>query len=321
MKSLKSFILLGIILASFEAFGQFSRALTIIEGDAGRALLNQVTESNPAAREFFARTLGIKVSDWATMDSSLRQALLINRFNVQSSDQQALVEKVRGFILETSPTSTVDLSLTSPASPESETRTPIQINIELGDMTEKKADAYVVPHFNNGASYDGVGGAVFERGGQDGINAFDSQLRALGQAEFGSVFSTQSGGGNAPHLLNVVSLGSGAKNEARIITLAMYNALVAAYNMGLKTIAAPALGTGDAGQLTAEESARAMMEGIEQFSNEMDRLRLVLSVQEVTIVIDEDRAAYESFLKIKSESEMKPARPASGMGETLNSGG
>ncbi|MBI3016459.1 MAG: hypothetical protein HYY62_00435 [Deltaproteobacteria bacterium] len=295
MKSLRVLILLGIAIISFEAFGQSRAVLTVLKGGAGRALLNRTIESSPSAKAFFAGVLGLKTRQLDLIDPAIRQALITNRLNVEGPDQVRLIERARGFITA-APTRAVDLTLTAPE-PQSKARPSVKVNVKLGDMTEEKVDAYVVPHSNHEASYDGVGGAVFLAGAQAGIDAFDRDLQSRGIPPFGSAFCTRSGGGNAPNLLNVVSIGSKAEDEFQVVSQSMYYALNIANMEGLSTIAAPALGTGTVGNLTAEMSAIAMMEGIQRFFDSTNNP----SVQEITIIIDEDREAYDAFVKIQRE--------------------
>jgi len=119
--------------------------------------------------------------------------------------------------------------------------------------------------FRGGASYGGVGAAIARSGGEAGLKAYDSYMETKGELEFGRALVTPSGGGNAQSLIHVVSVGSGESVEFETVRDSIKNALVEAQNNGIKTIAAPALGTGIIGQLTDAQSAKAMLAGVAEF--------------------------------------------------------
>jgi O-acetyl-ADP-ribose deacetylase len=175
---------------------------------------------------------------------------------------------------------------------ESQSIGDISVRIILGDITSIEVDAYVVPHFQSAASYGGVGGAVARAGGKTGIDEFDLYVGKQGTLDFGTVHITESGGGNSNYLINVVSVGSGFENEFRVVAETVYNALVEAQKTGIKSIAAPALGTGIIGALTSEQSAKAMLMGVDRFVNEGGKM------DNFSIVIYGDRNAYSSFSEV-----------------------
>lgn len=52
----------------------------------------------------------------------------------------------------------------------------LAISLVLGDMTQIKSDAYVVPQFNGAISYGGVGGAVANNGAIQGMEKYEQLL-------------------------------------------------------------------------------------------------------------------------------------------------
>ncbi|MBI2646751.1 MAG: hypothetical protein HYW85_06990, partial [Deltaproteobacteria bacterium] len=87
-------------------------ALTLFEGEAGRALISKVIQTSPQAKEFLAGVLGIASSDLTSIDPLLRQRLILTRLNAQGPDQQKLIAKANRFILLIN-MGTSDLSLSS----------------------------------------------------------------------------------------------------------------------------------------------------------------------------------------------------------------
>ncbi|MEQ1705976.1 MAG: macro domain-containing protein [Rickettsiales bacterium] len=182
-----------------------------------------------------------------------------------------------------------------------------EVVVEFGDITKNRADAYVVPQFTGGASYGGVGGSIARSGAKNGLDLYQKFVDEKGEQKFGTVLLTESGGGNAKQLLHVVSVGSGNKDEFNTIQTAFYNVLKVAESKKLKEIAAPAMGTGIIGELTSEQSARAMMSALEQYSKEGGK------PIKVSFVIYGDKSAYEDFATtLKSASYKETKKEAGG---------
>jgi hypothetical protein len=94
-----------------------------------------------------------------------------------------------------------------------------------------------------------------------------------------------------------VSVGSDKKDEFNTIQTGFYNALKLAGNHGIRKLVAPAMGTGIIGQLTAEQSARAMMSALDQYTKEGG------ASIDVSFVIYGDKEAYQAFADtLKSRS-------------------
>lgn len=161
--------------------------------------------------------------------------------------------------------------------------------VVLGDMTQISCDAYFVPEFNSGASYNGVGAAICRGGAEKGMIAYDDAVAEHGGGlEFGTVVLTPSYGGHSSHLLHGVTVGSGRDREFGVVQETVYSALKLAEQAGLTHVAAPALGTGVIGKLTAEQSAQAMFSALDQFASEGGKIRL-------DVVIYGDRDAFHAF--------------------------
>lgn len=166
----------------------------------------------------------------------------------------------------------------------------VRFRVALGDMTKIKADAYIVPNFKGGASYGGVGGSVARAGAVKGLEEFDNFVAKNGIQEFGSVLLTDSHGGNSDKLLHAVSVGSGASAEFGTVQSSIYNALQTAEKNGVKSVVSPAMGTGIIGDLTPEQSAKAIFSALKKFADEGKNI-------DFSVVIYGDTRAYNDFLK------------------------
>ena len=181
------------------------------------------------------------------------------------------------------------------------------INIELGDLAAKSCDACIVPQFDSCVSGAGVGGAMIRAGAEKGMRAYQNHLDTHGgKLNFGEACLTSSGGGKAKYLLHVVSVDSGVENEFSTVQKAVFNALLQAQKRGVKTIAAPALGTGALGTLTPAQSAKAMMSAISQFAKGSGRF------DKISLVIHDSAALQHEFAKVLEDKSYESAVPEAG---------
>ena len=155
----------------------------------------------------------------------------------------------------------------------------IEVNVVLGDITSLRVDAYIVPQFDDALSEGGVGGAVMRAGALSGMNAYQEYIDKKGALNFGEGIITKSRGGNSKFLLHVASVGSGMEREFDTVRKAVFFALQLAENHSVSSVATPALGTGIIGDLTDEQSAKAIFSAIDEFS------KTGKSVRSVSLVI------------------------------------
>jgi len=161
----------------------------------------------------------------------------------------------------------------------------MEVAIALGDMTAlTEIQAWVVPHFDKGVSYGGVGAAVVRAGGEQGLREMESRINSM---SFGEAAVTGAGRARVKNLIHVVSVGSGRDREFGVVQKATSSALKAAEEADIASLAFPALGTGVIGALTPHQSANAMLTAI--------RSHAAGKVAEVVIVIYGDATAYQSF--------------------------
>ena len=124
------------------------------------------------------------------------------------------------------------------------------ISFVAGDLAEARADGIV-----SSANYEmkmrtGVGEALRKRGGDE----IEDEARRGGEQALGTCIATSAGRLNAKKVLHAVS----AWNEASCVGRAMQRALLLADELGLRSLAFPALGTG-AARVTMETCANAML--------------------------------------------------------------
>ena len=124
------------------------------------------------------------------------------------------------------------------------------ISFRAGDIADAKADAIVCSANFEMKMRGGVGAALKAKGGA----VIEDEAMKGGQQPLGSCIATTAGTLGAKHVLHAVS----AWNEASCVGRAMQHALLLSDEVGARSIALPALGTG-AGRVTLETCANAMM--------------------------------------------------------------
>ncbi len=139
----------------------------------------------------------------------------------------------------------------------------VKVRLVEGDITELATDAIVNAannHFWMGA---GVAGAIKRKGGVE----IEQEAMAKGPQPVGEAIVTGAGRLNARYVIHAAVMGQDLTTDAEKIGNATYNALLRAHELGLESIAFPALGTG-VGGFSLQEAARVMYEATERFLKE-----------------------------------------------------
>ncbi len=144
----------------------------------------------------------------------------------------------------------------------------VTVSVAGGDMTQIKADAYVVPEFDSCISEGGVGGAIYRSGAGKGMEAYGKHLAEHGKLKLKDVFVAEAGGGKSKYLIHAVSVGADDDKAFEVAQDSVYNSLKAAQEKGIKSVVIPAIGTGIIGSLTNTESANAILSGVKKFADE-----------------------------------------------------
>jgi serine/threonine-protein kinase len=129
----------------------------------------------------------------------------------------------------------------------------VTVTLAVGDIANEEADAIV-----NSANYEmtmrvGVGEALRRRGG----DTIEEEVMRGGERPLGECIATGAGKLAAKHVLHAVS----AWNEASCVGRAMGRALLLSDELGHRSLAIPALGTG-AARVSLEMCANAMMSAL-----------------------------------------------------------
>ncbi len=169
------------------------------------------------------------------------------------------------------------------------------IQIAQGDLTLEDVDAIVNAaneHLQHGG---GVAWAILRRGGDVIQDESDAWVRAHGLVSHAHPAWTSGGSLPARYVIHAVGPVWGASEEDAKLTAAVTGCLQVADELGLKSIAMPAISTGIFG-FPKERAARVILSAIQSyFVNETSQIRLVRLV-----LYDEETMA--AFFTVWAES-------------------
>ncbi len=147
------------------------------------------------------------------------------------------------------------------------------------------AEAVMIPHFQEGASFGGVAGILYNLGARDGLDDFHNFVQETGTLSPGLVVLTKSKG-PYPYLFNCVTVldDPDPQSQFEAIYTATQIAGALAKNIGIKSIITPAFGTGIIGRLNPRQSAEAVLKGFSDALEGTDIKVIVSTLQESLFV-------------------------------------
>ena len=138
-----------------------------------------------------------------------------------------------------------------------------------GDITECAVDAIVNAANNHLWMGAGVAGAIKRKGGQ----IIEDEAVRQGPIPVGEALVTGGGALKARHVIHAAAMGQDLITNAALIKQATVNSLKRAHELGLQTVALPALGTG-VGGFPIEQAARVMVEATIAYLQNMPQVSL-----------------------------------------------
>ncbi len=159
----------------------------------------------------------------------------------------------------------------------------IEIEVIEGDITEVDADAIVNAANSQLWMGGGVAGAIRRKGGSE----IEEEAVAQGPIDVGDAVVTGAGRLKAKYVIHAATMGPDLRTNADKIYRATRSALLRAAELGIQTVALPALGTG-VGGFDLAEAADVMLRAVEAHQREHSlptKILFVLYGQE----------AYETF--------------------------
>ncbi len=173
----------------------------------------------------------------------------------------------------------------------------LEVELVKGDITLLEADAIVNAANRYLKHGGGVAGAIVRRGGREIQEESDEYVKKHGPLDIGGVAVTGAGRLKARYVIHAVGPVYGDKDGDEKLALAIRNSLKKADELGLKSVAMPAISTGIYGY-PLEVCARIMKGELERFAKERRSLKKV-------IVCLYDDKAYRIFKEIFEGSGME----------------
>ena len=170
----------------------------------------------------------------------------------------------------------------------------LETEIIQGDITQLELDALVNAANNQLWMGAGVAGAIKRAGG----GCIEAEAVSKGPAPIGEAVVTTAGRLNARYIIHAVVMGQDLTTNADKIRRATRNSLLRAAEMGIESIAFPALGTG-VGGFPVEDCARIMINEVLIYPSEETRLKKVVFALF-------DKRSYQVF-RYEIERRTKPA--------------
>lgn len=149
-----------------------------------------------------------------------------------------------------------------------------QLELVEGDITDLEVDAIVNPANEDLQLGTGVAGAIRRKGGA----SIQEECNKIGHTPVGTAVMTGAGGLKARWVIHAVGPQMGEGDEDKKLASAVRSALALADRRGLKSIALPAISTGNFG-FPIDRAARIMLTEIHRFlqgGTKLDRVVVTL---------------------------------------------
>jgi len=159
----------------------------------------------------------------------------------------------------------------------------VKIEVHRGDITRLDLDALVNAANNRLWMGGGVAGAIKRAGGQE----IEAEAVKKGPVPIGEAVATGAGKLEAKYIIHAAVMGQDLKTDADKIRQATRSSLLRGDELGIKSIAFPALGTG-VGGFPPGECAGIMIGEVRRYSAGKTGLERVVFVLF-------DQAAYKAF--------------------------
>jgi O-acetyl-ADP-ribose deacetylase (regulator of RNase III) len=159
----------------------------------------------------------------------------------------------------------------------------IKVEVCRGDITQLELDSLVNAANNRLWMGGGVAGALKRAGGKE----IEVEAVKKGPIPIGEAVVTGAGKLKARYIIHAAVMGQDLKTDAQKVRQATRNSLLRGDELGIKSMAFPALGTG-VGGFPLDECARIMISEVRQYSAKKTGLERV-----VFVLYDEP--AYQAF--------------------------
>ena len=149
----------------------------------------------------------------------------------------------------------------------------IEIEVRQGDITQLELEALVNAANNRLWMGGGVAGALKRAGGKE----IEADAVKKGPIPIGEAVVTGAGKLKAKYIIHAAVMGQALQTDAEKLRQATRNSLLRGDELGIKSLAFPALGTG-VGGFPLDECARIMIDEVRRYSAKKTGLEKVVLV-------------------------------------------
>ena len=164
--------------------------------------------------------------------------------------------------------------------------TGLQLEVVEGDITTLEVDAIANAANNHLWMGAGVAGAIKRAGGEE----IEREAVARGPIEIGDAVATGAGRLAAKHVIHGAVMGQDLRTSGELISLTTKRCLAVADEVGARSLALPAFGTG-VGGFPLDECARLMVEAVR------DHRGVALERVLFAVIGEDARRAFEQALE------------------------
>ncbi len=168
----------------------------------------------------------------------------------------------------------------------------VEVEAYLGDITKLEVDAIVNAANTRLVMGGGVAGAIKRAGGKE----IEEEAVKQGPIKIGEAVATTAGRLKAKYVIHSPTMELDFKTDEQKIRLAMRGALKKADELGIESIAFPALGTG-VGGFPKDRAARVMVEELKKHIDAGTGLKKVILADISEEQVEAFRRAIEEMLK------------------------
>ncbi len=162
----------------------------------------------------------------------------------------------------------------------------VKIAFKVGDLTQEKADALVNAANNEGWMGGGVAGAIRRAGGRE----IEDEAVKKGPVAVGEAWATGAGSLGAEYVIHAAVMAMDFNTDYDKIYRSTTATIKRADEMGLKTIAFPAFGTG-VGRFPAGKAGEAMLSAVRD-----SLLHRETKIESIVFVLY-NRQVYDDFVE------------------------
>lgn len=164
-----------------------------------------------------------------------------------------------------------------------------KIFIEKGDITEQKVDAIINAANSELLHGGGMAGVIIEKGGE----IIQTQSNKIAPIPLGEAAVTGAGKLPCKFIIHAASMKLGDLTSEENLINSLKNSLLRARELGVKSLAIPAVGTG-IGQFPFDKFSQIILEEVEKFIQNNEQIEKIVFVFQSDVNFNKFQSIYRS---------------------------